>query len=1197
MLRGSIQARPVTGQRRRVLVVLTVVIAQFFFWFSPAATNAASPSQTTDLRVLVIDDGSSWIAGMTTEMTTEGVPFTAVSMSSATRPIVNAAFLASGDHAFYQSVVMPSRLGLAGDELTALRTYEAAFGVREVDMYNWPEAADGLQFYAYSGDATGFTGTVTPAAKADGFGYLNGPITFGIGSSTYISAPADPATLAPGATYTPFLTMPAPAPSTVTGSVIGVYSSGGVEQMIITAAMASFQTHFKILAHGIITWMTHGLHLGYQRNNMTFHVDDAFSDVAQWDPTYNCTPGEDCPVGSPAVPTSIRLTPADVDKAVAWEAANDYTLTLAYNGYSANAATDPLTQSLVANKSAFKWLNHGLEHIYQGCVQDFTVTPWKCVTDASGNIQWVSQLDIYNEITNNIAVAASLGLPIDPTEYLSGEHSGLYLTPQQPTDNPNFVAALGQAGIKTIGADASREPGARLVGSAITVPRHPTILYYNAATIALEVDEYNWLYTTKANGGGGYCEANPTTATCGPVMTPADYVAKIVPADAAYDLTFILSNDPRPFYAHTSNMGADGTIYPLLESILGTYRSAFAANTPLTNLTMTQASAALTHQSDWATTGMTATPQATASVKGGVVTITNTGTKAVPITAPVGTSVSGVTLESYAGELSGWLPGAPTTTVTLAGLPVITTGGSNTFVVAGTAGSFTMAATGPTLPAITVTGTIPAGLTFAAAADGTATITGTPTSPAGSYPITVTATNTLGSTSVPATLVVNSAPSITSAAATSAQSTKLFTFPITTTGLPVATLTETGALPTGVTFTPNTTGGAALGGTPGTATPGIYPLTITATNSAGATSQAFTLTITGTKPVFTSAVSKSTPAGAAFTFAVTTTGSPAAALTETGALPTGVTFTPNATGGATLAGTPGVATVGNYPLTFTATSTAGITTQAFTLTITGVPAFTSAATAGGPVGTAFTFSVTATGTPAPTITRTGTLPGGVTFTANTNGTATIAGTPTTSGTFPLTLTATNTAGTVRQSFVLTVSSVLAFTSANSATFNEGSNTTFTVRTSGTPAPAITLSGALPSGVTFRNNGNGTATLSGRAAANTSGTYALTLTATNGGGTVTQAFTLTVHQAPNFTSSGNLTATHGQAVNFTVTTTGSPAATIAKIGNLPAGLIWTANANGTATITGTPTARTTSLVILTATNAAGIDLQLLIIRIN
>lgn len=69
-----------------------------------------------------------------------------------------------------------------------------------------------------------------------------------------------------------------------------------------------------------------------------------------------------------------------------------------------------------------------------------------------------------------------------------------------------------------------------------------------------------------------------------------------------------------------------------------------------------------------------------------------------------------------------------------------------------------------------------------------------------------------------------------------------------------------------------------------------------------------------------------------------------------------------------------------------------------------------------------------------------------------------------------------------------------------------------------PTPSLTQSGALPTGVTFIDNGNGTATLSRAPAANTNGTYPLTITGANGVGTpATQKFTLTVDQSPAFTS--------------------------------------------------------------------------------
>jgi hypothetical protein len=66
---------------------------------------------------------------------------------------------------------------------------------------------------------------------------------------------------------------------------------------------------------------------------------------------------------------------------------------------------------------------------------------------------------------------------------------------------------------------------------------------------------------------------------------------------------------------------------------------------------------------------------------------------------------------------------------------------------------------------------------------------------------------------------------------------------------------------------------------------------------------------------------------------VTTTGSPVPTLSETGALPSGVTFTPNDDGTATLVVSAGAAT---GTTTFTITASNGVSpqaTQAFTLTI------------------------------------------------------------------------------------------------------------------------------------------------------------------------------------------------------------------------------------------------------------------------
>ena len=63
---------------------------------------------------------------------------------------------------------------------------------------------------------------------------------------------------------------------------------------MITAGVQLLVPAVQDLGHGIISWMTRGVHFGYNRNNFTFHFDDAFSSDALWNTDANCTPGEDC---------------------------------------------------------------------------------------------------------------------------------------------------------------------------------------------------------------------------------------------------------------------------------------------------------------------------------------------------------------------------------------------------------------------------------------------------------------------------------------------------------------------------------------------------------------------------------------------------------------------------------------------------------------------------------------------------------------------------------------------------------------------------------------------------------------------------------------------------------------------------------------------------------------------------------------
>ena len=146
----------------------------------------------------------------------------------------------------------------------------------------------------------------------------------------------------------------------------------------------------------------------------------------------------------------------------------------------------------------------------------------------------------------------------------------------------------------------------------------------------------------------------------------------------------------------------------------------------------------------------------------------------------------------------------------------------------------------------------------------------------------------------------------------------------------------------------------------------------------------------------------------------------------------------------------------------------------------------------------------------------------------------------------------------------------AITSANTTTFAEGSSGTFTVTSTGTPTATLTETGSLPTGVTFVDNGNGTATLAGTPAAGTRGTYPITITATDGvSPNATQSFTLTVDGSAGHHLGQHHHLRRGNAGTFTVTATGDPTAALSRPGSLPTGVTFTANGNGTATLAGTP----------------------------
>ena len=277
------------------------------------------------------------------------------------------------------------------------------------------------------------------------------------------------------------------------------------------------------------------------------------------------------------------------------------------------------------------------------------------------------------------------------------------------------------------------------------------------------------------------------------------------------------------------------------------------------------------------------------------------------------------------------------------------------------------------------------------------------------------------------------------------------------------------------------------------------------------------------------------------------------------------------------------------------------TSSAATLTVTQMPAFTSAASANFVVGATTQFQITSTGSPTPTYSVSG-LPGSGWLSLNPT-TGILSGTPSISdANAVITLTATNTAGSVNQTFNANVvttappsivgptnqSLTPGFTTATFSVTASGSPSTFTYQwersTTGTggvftPIADGALDGAAYSGTTTAN-----LTITG-ANANMNG-YAYRVVVSNGQSATSSAALLTF--PPVITNAPSATFVFSQFGSFTFSATGNPAPviTVTVSGTLPDGI--TLNGSGTTnpTLSGVPTSTFSSSTFMLVQATSG-----------
>jgi uncharacterized protein (TIGR03437 family) len=475
----------------------------------------------------------------------------------------------------------------------------------------------------------------------------------------------------------------------------------------------------------------------------------------------------------------------------------------------------------------------------------------------------------------------------------------------------------------------------------------------------------------------------------------------------------------------------------------------------------------------------------------------------------------------------------------------------------------------------------------------------------GSVPIGISLTPNGGLTGTPTatgafTFVIRATDA---ASATADRTLQLFinstTLTITTTSLPngtvgqnyTSTLSATGGttpysyallsgnLPPGLNLLSNGT----ISGVP--TTTGAYTFTTRATDTANNnTTATLTINIANAPLNITTTALPAAIVGASYNAGLSAAGGtpPYAFVLSTGNLPPGITLSNNGV----FTGTP--TATGSFSFTVNATDNAGATINA-PLTLNVNSAGISISTSSLPIATLntnYTTTLAVTGGSAPYTFSLigGALPSGLSLAQN----GTLSGAPTASGSFTFTVRVTDSTNSSAQATLALIvnSNLVSITTSTlpNAQFGVSYSASIVATGGNTPYTFSLISGSLPSGLTFAQNG----TLSG--IPTTTGNFALTIRVTDVNNSISQAsFTLNV-------SSSNLTLTTialpagslNQPYTFTLASTGGSGSYTYSVitsglstGNLPQGL--TLASNGI--LSGTPLAAGTFPLTIRVTDSA------------
>lgn len=426
----------------------------------------------------------------------------------------------------------------------------------------------------------------------------------------------------------------------------------------------------------------------------------------------------------------------------------------------------------------------------------------------------------------------------------------------------------------------------------------------------------------------------------------------------------------------------------------------------------------------------------------------------------------------------------------------------------------------PAPTSVTATG-LPAGLSLEPTADGGWAIVGrVDRSTVGVYPVTITAANGLTGESL-MTLTVGSRPVLPTADVVLGIG-EPFAATVTADGSPAPTVEMTdGDLPDGLAWS----GTGAVGSLEGSPTEtGVWTYTVTATNDHGTVEQTYRVEVQQAATFADDTVSLTMVEGVAASRTLPLSGFPLPTVTTSGAIP-GMTVEHTPGAAPVLTGTPAAGSAGTYTLVLTAGNHTvhGDMTDAVTIEVQvlAAPSLVGTGPLESTVGAVVDVPLVVGGAPAPAVTATG-LPAGVELVQDDAGVWHLVGAPApgTGGLHEVTITADNgVLSPATATMTLTVREPVSAVLAPAANLRVGTPATVTVRAQGGwPAPpALTVTGALPAGLRFVDQGNGTGQVVGTPAAGTAGSWQVTIVGDNGVGTARTTLTLAIAAAPAVTS--------------------------------------------------------------------------------